>query len=93
MTSPGPARSPSTPARSPWSPCSRREDPHEARRLRVGDIPATLLTVASCAGYAFITEVGAPVWRATLRGFLTVMAKGPDLKIGALEEAPRTGLD
>jgi competence protein ComEC len=37
------------------------------RRLRVGDVPATLLTVASCAGYAFITEVGAPVWRATLR--------------------------
>jgi competence protein ComEC len=36
------------------------------RRLRVGDIPATLLTVASCAGYAFLTEVGAPVWRATL---------------------------
>ena len=36
------------------------------RRLRVGDIPATLMTVASCAGYAFITEVGAPVWRATL---------------------------
>jgi competence protein ComEC len=36
------------------------------RRLRVGDVPATLLTVASCAAYAFITEVGAPVWRATL---------------------------
>ena len=36
------------------------------RRLRVGDVPATLLTVASGAGYAFITEVGAPVWRATL---------------------------
>jgi competence protein ComEC len=36
------------------------------RRLRIGDIPATLLTIASCAGYAFITEVGAPVWRATL---------------------------
>ncbi len=36
------------------------------RRLRIGDVPATLLTVASCAGYAFITEVGAPVWRATL---------------------------
>ncbi len=36
------------------------------RRLRLPDIPATLLTVASCAGYAFITEVGAPVWRATL---------------------------
>ncbi len=36
------------------------------RRLRLGDIPATLLTIAACAGYAFITEVGAPVWRATL---------------------------
>ena len=36
------------------------------RRLRIGDVPATLLTVASCAAYAFITEVGAPVWRATL---------------------------
>jgi len=36
------------------------------RRLRVGDVPATLITVASCTGYAFITEVGAPVWRATL---------------------------
>jgi competence protein ComEC len=36
------------------------------RRLRIGDIPATVLTVGSCAGYAFITEVGAPVWRATL---------------------------
>jgi competence protein ComEC len=35
-------------------------------RLRLGDIPATLLTIASCAGYAFITEVGSPVWRATL---------------------------
>jgi competence protein ComEC len=36
------------------------------RRLRVGDIPATLVTVAFCAVYAFTTEVGAPVWRATL---------------------------
>jgi competence protein ComEC len=36
------------------------------RRLRVGDIPATLLTVALCIAYAFTTEVGAPVWRATL---------------------------
>jgi competence protein ComEC len=36
------------------------------RRLRVGEIPATILTIACCAGYAFITEVGAPVWRATL---------------------------
>jgi competence protein ComEC len=36
------------------------------RRLRLGDIPATLLTVAFCVAYAFATEVGAPVWRATL---------------------------
>jgi competence protein ComEC len=36
------------------------------RRLRLGDLPATLLTVACCVAYAFITEVGAPVWRATL---------------------------
>jgi competence protein ComEC len=36
------------------------------RRLRLGDIPATILTIAGCMGYAFITEVGAPVWRATL---------------------------
>ena len=36
------------------------------RRLRLGDIPATLLTVGFCVCYAFTTEVGAPVWRATL---------------------------
>ena len=36
------------------------------RRLRAGDIPATLATVAFCVAYAFITDVGAPVWRATL---------------------------
>jgi len=36
------------------------------RRLRVSDFPATLTTIASCVAYAFITEVGAPVWRATL---------------------------
>lgn len=36
------------------------------RRLRLGEIPATLLTIAFCTGYAFITEVGAPVWRAAL---------------------------
>jgi competence protein ComEC len=36
------------------------------RRLRISDVPATLVTVATCAAYAFITEVGAPVWRATL---------------------------
>lgn len=36
------------------------------RRLRLGDIPATLLTILTCVAYAFLTEVGAPVWRATL---------------------------
>jgi competence protein ComEC len=36
------------------------------RRLRFGEIPATLATVAFCVAYAFLTEVGAPVWRATL---------------------------
>jgi|tagenome__1003787_1003787.scaffolds.fasta_scaffold20988443_7 competence protein ComEC len=36
------------------------------RRLRIGEFPATLLTIAVCIGYAFLTEVGAPVWRATL---------------------------
>lgn len=36
------------------------------RRLRISDFTATLLTVGSCVVYALITEVGAPVWRATL---------------------------
>jgi competence protein ComEC len=36
------------------------------RRLRLGEIPATLGTLAFCVAYAFLTEVGAPVWRATL---------------------------
>ncbi len=36
------------------------------RRLRLSDIPATLLTILFCVAYAFLTDVGAPVWRATL---------------------------
>jgi len=36
------------------------------RRLRLGEIPCTLLTIAFCVAYAFTTEVGPPVWRATL---------------------------
>src|SRR5260370_16073322 len=36
------------------------------RRMQLSDVPATLLTVGSCVAYAFLTEVGAPVWRATL---------------------------
>jgi competence protein ComEC len=36
------------------------------RRFRLSEIPATLATVLFCVAYALITEVGAPVWRATL---------------------------
>src|SRR5580692_910432 len=36
------------------------------RRLHIGEVPATLLTILFCVAYAFLTEVGAPVWRATL---------------------------
>ena len=36
------------------------------RQFRLSEIPATLITLAICVGYAFLTEVGAPVWRATL---------------------------
>jgi competence protein ComEC len=36
------------------------------RRLRLSEIPATLLTILFCVAYAFLTEVGPPVWRATL---------------------------
>jgi competence protein ComEC len=36
------------------------------RRLRLPEVPATLLTIFCCILYALLTEVGAPVWRATL---------------------------
>jgi len=36
------------------------------RRIRIAEIPATLLTIGICVAYAFVTEVGTPVWRATL---------------------------
>jgi competence protein ComEC len=36
------------------------------RRLRLGEVPATLLTLSFCFAYALLTDVGAPVWRATL---------------------------
>jgi competence protein ComEC len=36
------------------------------RRLRLSEIPATVLTILACVSYAFLTEVGALVWRATL---------------------------
>lgn len=30
------------------------------RRMRIADVPGTLITVAVCVGYALLTEVGAP---------------------------------
>jgi competence protein ComEC len=36
------------------------------RRLRLTAIPATLLTILFCVAYALLTDVGPPVWRATL---------------------------
>jgi competence protein ComEC len=36
------------------------------RRLRLGEIPSTALTIFFCVAYACLTDVGAPVWRATL---------------------------
>jgi competence protein ComEC len=36
------------------------------RRVKLPDLPATSLTILFCTAYAFVTQVGAPVWRATL---------------------------
>lgn len=36
------------------------------RRIRLGELASTIITIVSCVGYAFLTEVGPPVWRATL---------------------------
>ncbi|HEX4485270.1 MAG TPA: ComEC/Rec2 family competence protein, partial [Terriglobales bacterium] len=36
------------------------------RRLRVNDMAASGLTIFLCLAYAFLTDVGAPIWRATL---------------------------
>lgn len=36
------------------------------RRIRLGDLLSTTITIASCIAYAFLTEVGPPVWRAAL---------------------------
>jgi len=36
------------------------------RRFRFSELPATLITILFCVGYALLTEEGAPVWRATL---------------------------
>lgn len=36
------------------------------RRLHISDVAAGLATILLCAAYAYLTDVGAPVWRATL---------------------------
>ena len=36
------------------------------RRLRAGEVPASILTVVMSVLYAIVTDVGAPVWRAVL---------------------------
>jgi competence protein ComEC len=36
------------------------------RRLRLSEFLASVLTVVLCIGYAFVTDVGPPVWRAVL---------------------------
>jgi competence protein ComEC len=36
------------------------------RRLRAGEILASVLTILLAAGYAFVTQVGPPIWRAAL---------------------------
>ncbi|PYX42165.1 MAG: hypothetical protein DMG81_02110, partial [Acidobacteria bacterium] len=36
------------------------------RRLRISDLLASLFTVLLAVGYAFVTDVGPPVWRAVL---------------------------
>jgi competence protein ComEC len=36
------------------------------RRVRVGDVVASVVTILLTIAYAFLTDVGAPVWRATL---------------------------
>jgi len=45
------------------------------RRLRVGDVVASLVAVLLTIAYAILTDVGAPVWRATLMLALYLAAR------------------
>ena len=45
------------------------------RRLRVNEMAASGLTILLCIAYAFLTDVGAPVWRATLMLVLYLNAR------------------
>lgn len=46
-----------------------------SRRLRAGDLPATLLTVALSLLYAYLTEMGPPIMRAALMLALFLIAR------------------
>jgi competence protein ComEC len=45
------------------------------RRCGMPEVPAVLLTIGSCISYAFVTEVGAPVWRAALMCAVYLVAR------------------
>ncbi len=45
------------------------------RRLRGSALFATLITITFCCGYAFLTQEGAPVWRATLMNAIYLIAR------------------
>ena len=45
------------------------------RRLRASALFATLITITFCCGYAFLTQEGAPVWRATLMNAIYLIAR------------------
>ena len=45
------------------------------RRMRVGEVAASVITVLLTVAYAVLTDVGAPVWRATLMLAVYLIAK------------------
>ncbi len=45
------------------------------RRMRLSDLPATLITILLAVGYALLTDAGTPVWRATFMLALYLCAR------------------
>ena len=45
------------------------------RRVRCAPLPATLITIAFCCAFAFLTQEGAPVWRATSMNAIYLIAR------------------
>lgn len=45
------------------------------RRCGMPEAPAVVVTIGSCISYAFVTEVGAPVWRAALMCAVYLVAR------------------